>query len=219
MRFRNFVYSVCFIPLHAFSADKPAQIPPQQSQQPHEYMRGEVTVPCPDDEKENCVYHRLIVDNQSSDWLECFGRMTYDGVNREKLSTAERKFVVVPHGRKVVVGDATTPDVNVTAHTMQCSARKPLDASKLTPQCTRVFSHSPKEIDYPPASRRASEEGPVLLDFSLTDHDDHPTDIVVVGSSLSQRLDEAAIAFVAKYIGSTDCKQGRFRTQVTFQLK
>ena len=53
------------------------------SQWPYEYMRGDVVVPCLDDEQENCIWHRLIVDNQSDNTLECRGRMTYDGVDRD----------------------------------------------------------------------------------------------------------------------------------------
>jgi len=185
----------------------------------HEYLRGPVAVPCLDNEQESCIWHRLIVDNQSDNALECSGQLTYEGTNRSQAASIDHKMVVVAHARRVVLGDMTNPDVNVKAHDVLCAIRKTPDTSKLTPKCEPTVLNAPAELDYPIESRKLSEEGPVLLDFSLTEKEDHPTDIEVVGSSLFPRLDEAGIKYVSKFVGATDCKHGRFRIPVTFQLK
>jgi len=184
----------------------------------HEYMRGDV-VPCYDNEKENCIWQRLIVDNQSADTLECSGRLVYDGVNREQLAAAERRMVIMPHARKAVVSDSTKPEVAAASHSVRCSIRKPLDNSKLTPQCEPTVLNGPSSLNYPPESRKAGEEGTVLVEFSLTSELGHPTDIVAVGSSLWPKLDESGVNYVSQFNGATGCKHGRFRIPVTFQLK
>jgi hypothetical protein len=61
----------------------------QGSPQPYEYMRGEYEVPCSDDESQNCLWHRLIVDNQTANTLECRGRIAYDGVDRDQVAKLE----------------------------------------------------------------------------------------------------------------------------------
>lgn len=204
-----------------FAALALAQAPAAKSpaEWPHEYLRGEVIVPCIDNEEDKCIWHRLIVDNQSADTLECSGRITYDSFNREQKITVERKMVVSSHARKAVVGDTTKPEVKAMSHTVQCSVRPPPDGSKLTPKCKPTALTAPSKLDYPAESRLASEEGPVLIEFSLTDKLAAPTEIAVVGSSLWPRLDEAGVKYVSQFAGATDCKHGRFRVPVTFQLR
>ncbi len=187
---------------------------------PDEYLRGEVEVPCLDNEKENCIWQRLVVDNQSDDSLECSASIAYNGVDRDQLATLQRRAVVVPHTRRAVLGDTTNPDVTVKAHSVHCVVRKPTNDSKLTPKCKPTLTKTPTDgIEYPDASRRAGEEGPVLLEFSLSDKVGPPTDITIAASSLSPLLDEAATKYVAQYEGVTDCKHGRFRLPLTFRLK
>src|SRR5882724_9249328 len=206
----------CLVSLNALCA--PAA-KPEAPAWPYEYMRGEVEVPCLDDAKESCVWHRLIVDNQSENTLECTGRLAYDGVNREQHATMEHRMVVMPHARKAIVADITNADVKAGSHGVDCVARKPPDNSKLTPNCKPTVLNGPGSLDYPRESRQAGEDGTVLVEFSLTNELAHPTDIVVVGSSLWPRLDESGIKYVAQFNGATDCKHGRFRIPVTFQLR
>jgi len=203
----------------AHAQEPQGKSPAGQSSWPHEYLPGLVAVPCLDNDKDNCVWHRLIVDNQTDDTLECSGQLTYDGVNRAQAGSVEHRMVVSSHVRRVVLGDTTNPDVAVKSHDVHCAIRKPPDSSKLTPKCELTVLNAPAELEYPMESRKLSEEGPVLLDFSLTDKDGQPSDIVVVGSSLYPRLDAAGIKYVSEFVGSTKCKHGRFRIPVTFQLK
>jgi TonB family protein len=189
------------------------------SQWPYEYVRGEVIVPCPDDETVNCIWHRLIVDNQSSDTLECRGQVTYDGVNRALAAKAERPMVLLPHTRRAVFADTTVPEVKVAAHNLECTVRHPPDSSKLTPNCKPTILRMPSEATYPASSMQAAEEGPVLLEFSLSNKEGAPTDIQVVGSSLWPKLDESGMKYVSQFVGVTDCKHGRFRVPVSFQIK
>ena len=189
------------------------------SQTPYEYLRGDVVVPCTDDATANCIWHRLIVDNQSNDTLECRGRVTYDAPNRDNATKSERPMVLLPRSRRAVLAEMTVPTVKVTEHSLECVVRKPPDASKLTPKCKPTIVVMPSEAEYPPESMQASEEGPVLLEFSQSNKQGSPTDVKVVGSSLWPKLDESGVKYVSKFVGYTDCKTGRFRVPVSFRLK
>jgi TonB family protein len=128
-------------------------------------------------------------------------------------------MVIEPKTRRAVLSDNASPNVKAISHSVDCVVRPPLDDSKLTPNCKPTFTTKPTGIDYPKASRTAGEEGQVILDFSLNDKPAAPTDIKVVGSSLWPKLDESAKKYVAQYVGSTDCKKGRFRVPVNFRLQ
>src|SRR5262249_1008035 len=138
------------MPLQIYAADTPPN--PAPTEQPYEYMRGEVQVPCMDNEKENCIWHRLIVDNQSANTLICSGRMNYSGVDRDQKPSFEGKMVILPRVRRVVISDTTNPDISVTTHTMQCAVRPAPDTSKLTPKCKTIALNAPGSLDYPAES-------------------------------------------------------------------
>jgi TonB family protein len=187
---------------------------------PYEYMRGEYVVPCPEKAEDSCVYHRLVVDNQSDDVLECRGQIAYSAVNRDGQTSKSHPSVVDAKSRKAVLSDVAAPDVNASSHGMNCKVRPRPDDSKLTPQCKPIITAKPTgSIDYSIESRNAGREGPVLLEFSFSDKDGAPTNIVVVGSSLWPELDASAVKYVGQYRGYTDCKQGRFRMPLTFKLR
>jgi TonB family protein len=71
---------------------------------------------------------------------------------------------------------------------------------------------------YPPASRRLGEEGPVALQFVLTKKEGKPTRIQVIGSSLFDRLDAAAVKAAGDMVFTTACPGRDFRMQLTFDL-
>lgn len=206
---------LCAVSMSAIAQEKALPNSPY----PYEYMRGEVVVPCPDNEKESCIWHRLVLENSSKDTLECKGTMEYDGANRDHVSITQRPMVLLPKARKAVVADTTPPDVKVIKHNLDCKVRQPPDDSKLTPKCKPTILYMPSEAMYPATSMRAGEEGPVLLEFSFTNKEGPATDIKVVGSSLWPKLDESGIAYVSQFKGYTDCKTGRFRVPVSFRLQ
>jgi TonB family protein len=162
----------------------------------------------------------LVVDNQSDDTLECLGNISYNGANRDGQSSRSHPAVVDAKSRKAVLSDVAATAVIATSHSVNCKVRPRPDDSKLTPQCKATISAKPTgSIDYPIESRNAGREGPVLLEFSFSDKDGAPTNIVVVGSSLWPELDASAVKYVGQYRGYTDCKQGRFRMPLTFKLR
>jgi TonB family protein len=71
---------------------------------------------------------------------------------------------------------------------------------------------------YPAASQRIGEEGPVELAFKLEDAKGWARDISVVGSSLSERLGQAAVQYLSNAIFSTPCPGTRYEAQVVFWL-
>jgi TonB family protein len=71
---------------------------------------------------------------------------------------------------------------------------------------------------YPPASQEAGEEGPVVVEFTVTPKPGRPTDVRAVAGSMYQRLDEAAVKAVGDMVMSSTCGKARYRLKLNFQL-
>ncbi len=72
---------------------------------------------------------------------------------------------------------------------------------------------------YPTASQDAGEEGPVVVEFTLSGKAARPTDVRTVASSMYPRLDEAAVKAVGDMVMSSSCGKARYRLKLSFQLQ
>ena len=72
---------------------------------------------------------------------------------------------------------------------------------------------------YPAASQDAGEEGPVVVEFTLSGKAARPTDVRAVASSMYPRLDEAAVKAVGDMVMSSSCGKARYRLKLSFQLQ
>jgi periplasmic protein TonB len=115
------------------------------------------------------------------------------------------------------------PPVVPPAETPMAASNNAIAATEAVGQAARELKTSTRiEPTYPPASRRASEEGTVRLKV-LVDESGRPKDIQVAQSSGFSRLDEAAKQAVRrwKFVAATDgAKAISVWTQVaiTFRL-
>jgi TonB family protein len=71
---------------------------------------------------------------------------------------------------------------------------------------------------YPPASRRLGEQGPVDVAFTLEKEEAGAADVEVVASSLSDRLDAAAVLYTKSMKFRTACPGTRYEMRVRFQF-
>lgn len=168
-----------------------------------------------------CITNVVVARNLSNQTLECQASLQYSGVNDEGISNIRKPAVLKPQAIRSLISDVAKPDLAVAAYDVSCTPRRPIDKSQLTPNCKKTLDTSRIDLKtlYPPASRRESEEGPVILEFSLTRTSAAPSDIKVVGSSLYPRLDEAAIGALSKAVGSTECERATYLMELDFELK
>ena len=166
-----------------------------------------------------CITHKLRVENASGDTLECTSRLSYEGVNNENLSSVTARTVILPRQIRDVVSDRAKPDVPLTGATVDCRTRPPRPMLDIPKECKfQVLEALPLEDFYPPTARRLSEQGPVELSFILAKAQGRASDIGLVGSSLSERLDEAAVKYVKSMKFSTPCPSTRYELRVMFKL-
>lgn len=198
------------------SPDKPTQSGTWRYRQ----LQDDTLVVCRYNGPKECVTHELRVENDSGETLECESRMTYDGVNNENLSSMTALRVVLPKQSRNVMNDRAKPAVSLTAATVDCHARAQRPRLNVAKECSfQVLDAPPLQAFYPAAARRLSEEGPVDLQFTLEKTRGHASAISVVGSSLSDRLDNAALKYVENLTFNSPCPPMRYELRVSFKLE
>jgi TonB family protein len=174
-------------------------------------LRNDTAVACRHNGPAECIAHKLRVENTSGDTLECKSRLTYGGINNENLSSMTALTVVLPKQTRTIVNDLAKPEVSLSSATVECTARAPRPL-------LNVLEAPQLEKFYPAAALRLREEGPVELSFKLESAQGRASAVSVVGSSLSDRLDEGAIKYVENMTFSTPCPSTTYELRVVFKL-
>jgi len=163
-----------------------------------------------------CSRYALEIENPGADTLECIASLVPPAPD----APPQRAAVLTAKDNRVIFSEVATiaqgvPDVKVECRRRQ--APPPL----LTPASCKPTATKVGQISdyYPAASRQLGEEGPVDLEYTLAESNATPTDIKVIGSSLSARLDEAATRFLGDAMFTTPCPGTRYRLRVRFKLQ
>jgi TonB family protein len=169
---------------------------------------------------EDCLYRAVHVRNDSDEVLECRGEITYAGVDSRGQKTVTGQLLVSGRGTYVLVESLAKQGVDAETFEAKCTARAKLPTLD-TPANCKYEVVKPITISdyYPPASRDAGEEGPVIVEFTLSGKAARPTDVRTVASSMYPRLDEAAVKAVGDMVMSSSCGKARFRLKLSFLLQ
>jgi TonB family protein len=167
-----------------------------------------------------CVRRTVFVRNGSPQDLECKAYIKYEGKDAEGKESTEAQAVVLANTIRAVVASLAERGVNAATFEAQCTVRPPLPPLS-TPSTCKYEVVKPISISdfYPPAARRAGEEGPVVVEFTVPGKAGNPTDVKVIASSLSSRLDQGAVDAVKAMVMSSACKSERYRLRLNFQLE
>jgi len=164
------------------------------------------------------AWHTVHGENLSQDTLTCNVKLTCGGGLCFPTSTTSAKAVIAPKGQSTVIRACMKPEdmYQIDAECQQRAARAPL---KIPPNCKYdAVGAPPLDSFYPMASIRLREQGPVDLAFTLRAADGAPSDAEVVGSSLSPRIDEAALKVLNNVRLRTTCPGTRFEMRLNFDI-
>ena len=169
---------------------------------------------------EECLYRAVHVRNDSDETLECKGEITYTGTDSKGQHTAASQLLVTSRGTYLLVESLAKQGTDAETFDAQCMVRPklpPLD----TPASCKYEVVKPVSIAdyYPVAAQDAGEEGPVVVEFSLSGKAAKPTDIRAVSSSMYPHLDEAAVKAVGDMVMSSSCGKARYRLKLSFRLQ
>lgn len=169
---------------------------------------------------QECLYRAVHVRNDSDDVLECRAEITYEGTDVAGNATTRSQSLVSERSTYVVVESLAKQGINAQTFDVTCTPRAklpPLD----TPANCKYQVVQPVAIGdyYPQAAREAGEEGPVTVEFTLTNKPGRPGDVRAVASSMFPSLDQAAVKAVGDMVMSSNCAKGRYRLKLNFQLE
>ncbi len=175
---------------------------------------------CSSQGTEECLYRAIHVRNDSDEALECKGEITYTGTDSRGQKTSASQLLVQGRGTFLLVESLAKLGTDAETFEASCTPRAklaPLD----TPANCKYEVVKPISIAdyYPEASQDAGEEGPVVVEFTLSGKAARPTDVRAVAGSMYPRLDEAAVKAVGDMVMSSSCGKARFRLKLSFQLQ
>jgi len=170
--------------------------------------------------KVQCLQRIVYIRNSSPRALECKASIAYEGADVEGRATLEGKAVVAGKTGRPIITSLADRTVNARTFEVQCTPRAELPPLG-TPANCKYEVIKPITIGdyYPDASRKLGEEGPVTVEFNVGDKPANPSDVKVIASSLFPALDQGAINAVQAMVMSSNCKSGRHRLRLSFQLQ
>ena len=167
-----------------------------------------------------CLKRTVFVTNGSEQELECKAYIQYEGTDAQGRAKTEAQAVVLKQTIRAVVSSIAEQGVNAATFEADCKPRAPMPALKTEDGCKYEVVKTINISDfYPQESRQLDEQGPVVVEFTVPGKATNPTDVKVAASSLSPRLDEAAIKAVSAMVMSSPCKNQRYRLRLNFQLE
>lgn len=168
----------------------------------------------------HCVVDSLTVRNDSDRTLRCHGKIRYPQPNDHGIPDIERRLVILPGRVAGVVLGASPKEMKIAAFEADCTPEPPLPPLGNPPECrSKVIQAPDPNTFYPEASRTSLQEGPVIVEFTLSASPSSPTDIEVVQSSSYPDLDAAAIRMFGEVQMTTSCVGKRYRTMTSFKLR
>lgn len=183
-------------------------------------IRDETPRYCTDKAEKQCVKRTVFVTNGSDQELECSAYIKYDGMDAQGRQQVEAPAVVMKQTLRAVVWSLAEQGVNAATFEASCKPRPPLPPLKTEANCKYEVVKPVNISDfYPQESREMDEQGPVVVEFTVPGKAASPTDVKVVASSLSPRLDQGAVQAVSAMIMSSSCKNQRYRLRLNFQLE
>lgn len=168
-----------------------------------------------------CVRRTVFVTNGSDVELECKAYIKYDGADSQGRAQVDSQAIVMKKTIRAVVASLAETGVNASTFEAVCKERPPLPPLGTDTAKCKYEVVKPVNISdfYPPEARRLDEQGPVVVEFTVPGKAASPSDVKVVASSLSPRLDEGAVKAVSAMIMSSSCKSQRYRLRLNFQLE
>ena len=176
-------------------------------------MRGEAAA-------EECLYRAVHIRNDSDETLECKGEIAYGGTDNKGQATTASKLLVGGRGTFILTESLAKQGTNADTFDAQCTVRPKLPPLNTAANCKYEVVKPITIADYyPAAAQDADEEGPVVVEFTLSGKAERPTEVRAVSSSMYPRLDEAAVKAVGDMVMSSSCGKARYRLKLSFQLQ
>jgi TonB family protein len=182
-------------------------------------MRGAELTNCGmQSERPTYAWHTVHLENVSNDTITCKVQLTCTGRQCFPTTTLSANAVVSPKQQATVIRACIQPNDTYEIQA-DCQRRAPRAPLKIPPNCRYdlIRTVSLDEF-YPPLSQRLRDRGPVDVAFTLPTAEGVPSDPEVVGSSLSPRLDEAALKAARTLRLRTNCPGTRFEMHLNFEL-
>jgi TonB family protein len=173
----------------------------------------------PRDDAADCVRNSVLLRNDSPRPVQCQALLDLETPDEGGSLRREAEMVIFP-GVQVTGLASYGPAAMVPKSFSSKCAIVPasLQPEEPIPEGCHAEISGPSPDDfYPPGAKRRNEQGRVVLEYSIVEGSNKPENVLLLGSSGFQDLDNAALKF-AKRIRVKACVERRHRLNVSFKL-
>lgn len=180
--------------------------------------------PCVGTHRAECGTEVFNIRNESADAIECWASIQYKPDRR--IPKKDRSDYQQTIGTRIRANDAWSHPVSLPAYgvpvasqSVDCKVYKPEPVLPRPAGCTFAAKGPGLAEFYPPESQQVEETGRVRVRFTLEGANGGASRIRIVDSSLSKRLDDAAVSYIASQQFTTQCSNTEFEMGIRFALQ
>jgi TonB family protein len=175
----------------------------------------------PREDAADCVRNSVVVRNDSPRPIQCRMSLELKTPDEGDNIHREAEMVIFPGVQETAADSYGPAALQAKSFSTKCVI---VPASLLPeaaiPEGCKVEISGPSPGDfYPPGAKRRNEEGRVVLEYSVAEGSNKPVDVLLVGSSGFQDLDNAALKFAKRIQVKNSCVERRHRLNVAFKFR
>lgn len=181
------------------------------------YELGAGASPQPRANARDCVANSRSIRNTSAKPIYCRAVVKLDAPDESGRREIRSEMLVLPDATEIVATAYTETVRDPASVDTQCEIRDVVVPP--APKCEMKIIKAPKPDDfYPPESRRAFDQGDVILEFRVDPEASKLREVWVATGSGYKELDLAALDLAKHIVATTNCARERKRIKVKFRV-
>jgi len=175
----------------------------------------------PREDAADCVRNTVAVRNDSPRPIQCQVLLDLETPDEGDQLHRETEMVIFPGVQELGAQSFGLAAQAPKAFSSKCvivPALLPPEAA-MPEGCQVTISGPDLESYYPPGAKRRNEQGRSVLEYSIAEGSNKPVNVLLVGSSGYQDLDNAALKYAKNIRVKESCAGRRHRLNVSFVLR
>jgi TonB family protein len=175
----------------------------------------------PREDAADCVRNSVAVRNESPRPIQCRMQLDLETPDEGDQLHRETEMVIFPGVQELGAqsfGLAAQPPKDFSSECV-IVPKSLLPEETIPDGCQVTISGPDPEQFYPPGAKRRNEQGRAVLEYSVAEDSNKPADVLLVGTSGYQDLDNAALKYAKSIRVKQACVDRRYQLGVSFALR
>jgi hypothetical protein len=174
----------------------------------------------PREDAADCVRNSVAVRNESPRPIQCRMQLYLETPDEGDQLHREAEMVIFPGVQELGAQSFGLAAQVPKDFSSECViVPKSLPEETIPDGCQVTISGPDPEQFYPPGAKRRNEQGRAVLEYSVAKDSNKPADVLLVGTSGFQDLDNAALKYAKSIRVKQGCDDRRYQLGVSFALR